>query len=297
MLVYLDVLVGLAVIMLGLSLVVTVANQVISSLLGVRGRNLKWGLSVLIQELHSDHFDRPVSVIPVFGADLNKEVAGMVDKLLSHPLVSESKVPVGPWKLASAIRFDELLKIVDLLGASGSQGLDWLRKNNRITEPWFESIMDRVSQRFTMHMRIYSVVFALIIVLWTGMDTLHILTVLRNDATLRSGFVSTADAISKGDGIDINDQAKLRDITKSVISQLPKDQSLRSLLHPDSPGVAGIVLSVVLLSLGAPFWFNALKNLANLRSVTSQRQQRERSEISTRIPDVGDRIAWRDAHV
>ena len=40
----------------------------------------------------------------------------------------------------------------------------------------------------------------------------------------------------------------------------------------------GIVISVVLLSLGAPFWFNALKNLANLRSKIVQKEEMERQQ-------------------
>jgi len=42
--------------------------------------------------------------------------------------------------------------------------------------------------------------------------------------------------------------------------------------------ILGILLAAAFLSLGAPFWYNALKNLTNLRSVLAARQQQESSE-------------------
>ncbi len=42
--------------------------------------------------------------------------------------------------------------------------------------------------------------------------------------------------------------------------------------------VFGILITVALLSLGAPFWFNALRNLANLRSKIMQSEESEREK-------------------
>src|SRR5262245_58197966 len=123
MLIYLDVFIGVTVIMLGFSLVVTMANQAVANFLALRGKNLKWGLVVLIQELHKEHFAPPANKLPLFGADLNPAATGIVDTILSHPLISDSKLPLGAWKLATAIRFDELLKIIDLCGSTDKADL------------------------------------------------------------------------------------------------------------------------------------------------------------------------------
>jgi hypothetical protein len=40
-------------------------------------------------------------------------------------------------------------------------------------------------------------------------------------------------------------------------------------------GLAGVLASVGLLSLGAPFWFNMLKSLTNLRSVVAAKESAE----------------------
>jgi hypothetical protein len=316
MLVYVDVLIGVTVIMLGFSLVITVLNQAAANLFALRGRNLKWGLSVLIQELHNEKFPVPTQSLP-FGLELNSSVKQMVDKVLAYRLISDSKLPLGPWKLAKAIRFDEFLKVVDLLGAPKTAGADkaagknpnassktedhvaidglqWLRQNNRITETWFNSVMDRVSQRFTMHIRVYTILLAIAIVALTGMDTIHIISVLRNDAAIRSGLVTAAESIRNSDAVDKDAKDKLKTVAQSVANELPADQTLWSLIHADRPNLAGLLVSVLLLSLGAPFWFNALKNLVDLRSVIAKKEQNERAGASA-TPDVGDGITWKEA--
>ena len=286
MLVYVDVLIGVTIIMLGFSLVITVLNQAAANLFALRGRNLKWGLSVLIQELHNEKFPAPSQGLP-FGLELNGNVKRMVDKVLAYRLISDSKLPLGPWKLAKAVRFDEFLKVVDLLGAPKTEaankaagqgqktvpmnteehiaieGLQWLRQNNRITETWFNSVMDRVTQRFTLHMRVYTILLAVAIVAATGMDTIHIISVLRTDATIRSGLVAAAESIRNSGALDKNeDKDKLKALSQSVVTQLPADQSLWRLIHEDHPHPAGLFVSILLLSLGAVLGYDGPESLA-----------------------------------
>src|SRR5262245_17544681 len=47
---------------------------------------------------------------------------------------------------------------------------------------------------------------------------------------------------------------------------------------PPRKHVPGILLSWVFLSLGAPFWFDMLKNLLKLRSVLAQKDDKEREK-------------------
>src|ERR1700755_2663589 len=46
----------------------------------------------------------------------------------------------------------------------------------------------------------------------------------------------------------------------------------------------GILLSSVLLSLGAPFWYNALQNLIRLRSVVAVKDDQQRKERQLSAP-------------
>jgi hypothetical protein len=49
--------------------------------------------------------------------------------------------------------------------------------------------------------------------------------------------------------------------------------------------IVGILLSAMLLSLGAPFWYGALQNLLKLRSTLSQKDDQQRSERQTSQTD------------
>jgi len=105
MLRYLDTAIAFVVVMLGISLLITVATQMISGLLGSRGTNLRWGLETLVQTLAPKAKD-------------NAEL--LVNRILHHPLISDStfssvarKFPlVARWKLASSIRKQELISVL-----------------------------------------------------------------------------------------------------------------------------------------------------------------------------------------
>jgi len=42
--------------------------------------------------------------------------------------------------------------------------------------------------------------------------------------------------------------------------------------------ILGALITAALLNLGAPFWFNALKSLANLRPILAAKQQEEQKQ-------------------
>jgi hypothetical protein len=78
----LDVLIGLTVVLLALSMAVTVITQSITTLFNSRGRHLRRGLTDLLQQLD-----------PGLTPALSKSIASAV---LTHPLVSGSSVPFTP---------------------------------------------------------------------------------------------------------------------------------------------------------------------------------------------------------
>src|SRR5437899_2554948 len=81
MLAYLDTLIGFAVVMLGSSLLITILNQLISTLLAHRGANLGWGLGVLFQQINPGARGLPLITAH---ADL------LAETVLSHALASDS---------------------------------------------------------------------------------------------------------------------------------------------------------------------------------------------------------------
>ena len=317
----LDTLIAFVVVVLGFSLVVTTLNQIIASTLSLRGQNLLWGIQVLLEDLHSE--------LP---ASLSAEVTKAV---LSHRLISDSifaewkRVP-EKWKLATAIRFDELLSTVATLAGQrpAPQGapktLDeataWLNQHLRITRDRFESMMDRTSQRFTMHMKVWTVVFSILLAFASHFDTILLLEHLSTDSALRTTVAAQAESLKTQANTALattpNDQnlqkmeQRLTDLSAEALS--PKlhllgtgapihgwtgFSAISKLRGPTSEAafkhLSGILISCVLLSFGAPFWFAQLKALTNLRSVVATQEEKSRTQ-SASAPAATSPIAARD---
>ena len=113
----LDTIIAFVVILAGVSLLVTVFTQVVSAFLGLRGTNLRWGIETLLKELDPS---------------LKAYAATITEHVLHHPLISDSTLSrmgfklLDRWKLASAIRKEELIEILYLLvqPAQGTKSRD-----------------------------------------------------------------------------------------------------------------------------------------------------------------------------
>jgi hypothetical protein len=159
-------------------------------------------------------------------------------------------------------------------------------------DQWFDSVMDRSSQRFTLHMRIWTVIFAVIVAFAMQLDTFQLFTRLSSDADVRSQVLASADALTK--------QAEVLQaapaIGSSTISLRAASDNLGSILtnklvvqlvpqpypspvyrdwSPTNRSFWGILASAALLSLGAPFWFNTLKTLSNLQPVLAGKKHQK----------------------
>jgi len=392
-----DTIFAFVVIITGVSLLVTTLTQMASALLGLRGTNLRWGIKTLLANVDPK---------------LAEHAEAIAEKALHHPLISDSTVSgmksglAGRWKLASAIRKEELVRILRLLAKPPADGaapdspntwetalgksLDNLRaedtkkllaaapeikklfpddpaKADRVLaqlmssaekltgdiDQWFDTIMDRVSQRFAMHTRLWTVLFSIVLAFALQLDAIKLFTALSSDTELRARVVASADALSKkADEILVSSttgtSAVYVEALKQIIAshtnelkglpepagftslsagkewlaaqlktakisgtndwqkiyeeQIPQAslrsaaESFNSILQnklkfqlvpepypepfyrdwvPTQRAFWGILTSVALLSLGAPFWFNMLKTLSNLRPVLANKEQKE----------------------
>jgi hypothetical protein len=119
----LDVLIGFVVVMAIVSLLVMIITQVISSLFGLRGKNLLAALRAMMR-----------GIDPNLPTGTARQLAGYI---LTRPVISDSmlsmatkfwdKVPILAWfrqrfKKASAIRADELLELIKRIATRGGAG-------------------------------------------------------------------------------------------------------------------------------------------------------------------------------
>jgi hypothetical protein len=390
---HLDTVIAFVVILAGVSLLITVLTQTVSGLLGLRGANLLWGIETLLKELdpnlekhaktiagevlhHPLVSDSTLSGAGPWATRWTLASAIRKDELLEilHALLPQ---PGGQspdaWQQELAKAFDQFdsaaaesvllaapeirklfpndpdkaQQLIDQMSASAEQLSAGINR-------WFDSMMDRVSQRFTVHMRICTVIFSMLIAFGLHLDGLRLLDQLSSDAELRSRLVSSADALTKKAdeilvtsnnapaevyvdamkkliadhqeelaGIDQPsgftdlagakkwlsaklEAAKIADPDKwikeyeSLVPQAAlrtAADNLQSILNdklklqlvpqpyprpwynywtPSWLHLWGVLACAALLSLGAPFWFNTLKTLINLRPVVARKEQQER---------------------
>ena len=156
-------------------------------------------------------------------------------------------------------------------------------------EAWFTRILDRVSQRFTMWMRIWTVLFAFLIAFVFCIDAFQLLSDFYSNSALRTGLVNDAAQMNDlakrvlpaaGSAPDLQvleqqaAQARAIMATASGLPKLTWRGWLKSGFNTrDSwKRLIGVLATALLLSLGAPFWFNALSSLTSLRPVLAAKQ-------------------------
>lgn len=139
-----------------------------------------------------------------------------------------------------------------------------LDRAQRNIEAWYNAAMDRVNGWYKRHMQWVTVVVAISLALATNADTLKISSRLWSDPAYRELSVERAKALAAQPG----------DQNKPIGQQ--DTGFLENVLGWQSQGpiagtgifekILGLLLTIIAISLGAPFWFDVLNKIVNLRS-------------------------------
>lgn len=331
-----DVLIGLSVVMLLMSMILTVMTQAVTTLLSSRGKHLLQGIADILQQVD---------------ATMKREIAERIARaVLSHPLIAD-----GTGRLGSVIHREELTKLLlELASSDGPQKLDQdlkdalqialvntgicqrgtsaeideqikgiirnvgslalqlelshpeLTNNERARiailkeansaflakiNLWFDQTIDRVSDRFTLHARYVTFAGGLLLALIIQLDTAALVSRLASDDALRASLVAKAEKAQKPDGqkLQLTDAEiqNAHDLMTNNLVGVPTSWSdWRNRWSGDNAvmKIIGILLSAVLLSLGAPFWYATLQNLIRLRSLVASKDDQQRRERQLSLP-------------
>ena len=332
----LDILLGLSVVMLMVSLIVTVLTEAIVSLMQMRGKHLLEGMTGLLKQVDREFPEDVVDAVATailthplirskgcrFGAVIHREEL--------TKLVLELAADEGPQRLKPEI----LAQLRDMLGRNGiadpEATLERVRAvalklelahpeipnnlrystaflqeaNSRFLAKingWFDQTIDRVSDRFTRATRIVTFCGSLVIALVLQLDTAQLVNRLSEDSNLRGELVKQAvkidgqavapspDRSALVPALSDPDRARLKGLVQDDIIEFPaslREWRGRWTLDNFIMKLLGIVLTAALLSLGAPFWYSALKNLIRLRSLIAQKDDEQRETRQTTKPPV-----------
>jgi hypothetical protein len=387
---YLDTAIGYSVLMLLLSLTITVQVQALVAVFGLRGRNLGWGIQRVLNQIdpalkaHSAEIAEKVLTHPALahsgilgarrgavvirveelfrvlgqlgedGATLDSE-----DHLSSKAKTALASVMQGR-NLDIAARVEQLATdvaaVVPMDAALLRNGMvRALGSTDKIVtgvHDWFETVMDRTTERFVLHTRWIAIAAAIAITLFMRLDAIQLLDRIWSDAGLRQRLVATAPGVLTIADTVLQQRAERESLATIAINRAREDlkdspgatqltdaprnlatraagqawlsrqltgspdsamfvraysnrfahasdtlvvrlgrssDSLAAILSDstlalfhlplppwgqywgDSAHWVGGIISVMLLSLGAPFWYNALKQAANLRPVVARK--------------------------
>jgi hypothetical protein len=315
-----DVLIGLAVVMLALSMAVTVMTQCVISVFNTRGgylrRGLKDLLGLLSRELGRDQAHAIATAVlkhPLVSAT-GKRLGSVVQreeftKLLMHfatadatGLADGAKDALKRALAANGVSApEEKLKSIRAvalqleasrpeLSASLRQGLailseassDYVAKVNT----WFDQTIDRVSQRFAANTRLITFAAGLVLAVVLQVDTVLLVNRLSADDKMREAFLAQGRAMQQAQAgqaapaapTDVSgiDRQYLSFLAEYGVISVPRWADWRERWRHVNP--VGVLVTGLLLSLGAPFWYNALSRLLQLRSALTQKDDKQRAE-------------------
>lgn len=278
-----DVVIGLALMYLCLSLVCTTINEMVATVLGWRARSLAAQIALLVDEpvlrgafyengivksAHSAPLLGGASGHPSYLAGADFALALLASLDTSKPLPGFDDVQQAVIKLPpSAIR-DSLL--CHIAGAQAS--LDRLRNNIAVG---YDQAMDRLAGAYQRRLKALSFVVGLLLSLALNADSVVVSHVLWHDTAVRQEAAAMAANLAAGLPAPELDGAKLLPLLENVKAA---DEALRPLplgwpvqaatgwgWWDGLEKLLGILLTALALSLGAPFWFDVLSKLVNVR--------------------------------
>ena len=211
--------------------------------------------------------------------ELTEKARGLVAALhrLDLPAI-ESRVKLKDIAAAAKMFAPEQQKaVLDALGSFGATVERATTQAYDRFQRWFGSAQDRAEQWFQIHVRMVTIVGAILVSVFLQLDTVEIYDKLRHEPKLVEALVKAAPGtLEQGAAVQGHVDADAQE--KAFADLKAKIDSTGFELLPGGwfarwrtekfwwfNHLFGLALSAGLLTLGAPFWFNLLKNLTNLR--------------------------------
>jgi hypothetical protein len=152
-----------------------------------------------------------------------------------------------------------------------------LDRFRRSLERWYDDAMDRVSGWYKRYVQRIILAISIVLVVTLNLDTINIAQVLWRVPTERAAVASAAAAhVASGNNASASADQQVRAISalNLPLGWTPQHAKAAPSIDPRHVPLTlgswlikllGLVLSVLALSLGAPFWFDALSKLGQLR--------------------------------
>jgi len=304
----LDVVIGLVFVYLLLAIICTTINEWVASVFALRSTNLAKAIKQLLDQ-------QPGSKDPT---------ESFLKQFYSHPLVSSMMTPgngypsylpsrtfatavmdiatvskQGPITFADldqgikALPDGDVKKALLALIQNANNDLKTAQKN---IEQWFDDTMERATGWYKRRTQLVTILIAVLLTAVTNADTVKITRTLWKSPTLRATLVEKAKnrAQSESPQSAVEYQNKNKPLEPTAKATKDELASLETVLGWSGEKVRdwnnwpqrliGWILTIVAVSLGAPFWFDTLQKLMNIRSAGNKPKTSDASEKAGKQP-------------
>lgn len=288
-----QVVIGLVFLLLLLSLLVTTIMELISSTFALRGHNLEKALSNMLAT-----GDKEGDLFKAFkGNALYRQLCNYRNSAKLRPpsyLGSENFQSILMDIILKGDNADKLLQKIEelpnedlkkvlkqLLNDAGYE-LDAFKAKIR---SWFDDVMDRAAGWYKRNIQILVTFVGLLVAIIFNADTISVYQRLESNPEELKQVVTMAEAYAEKNDLIVQSGGTVQqqwDQVNTLIQNELKEASAPLGLgwHPEDLQrmsaedwvikVLGWVVTALAVSLGAPFWFDLLKKLVNIRSSGNQ---------------------------
>ena len=279
----LEMAIGLALMYLLFSLVCSVLNELLAAALNLRARQLHRGVARLLAD--PDLVDRVYAHPLITSLTIGERLPSYIPaSTFAYALIDA--VSPAEFKDLSAFRGrvlnltnPQLTRVLSVL-AGQAKDMDELVEK---IEEWFNHSMSAVAGAYKMRTQFSILALAAVVTVGLNVDTLNVLNRVSSDAAVRASLVAQAQALAEapaaapastgpqgttGNTAAAQTAAARLDAIEQTVSRV---QSLGLPIGwpsavPYYKSLAGWIITILAVSLGAPFWFDLLNRFMVVRS-------------------------------
>ena len=288
---YLDIAIGISFVYLLMALVCSTVNESIAGVINSRGKTLEKGILSLLHDpdLKKKFYDHPLI------QGIKQDDDGRLPSYIASNKFALALMDILTGPNASANNADALCEgVKNLKDEAAKTALTAVLQNPQFKtdqerlEAWYEQSMNRVTGWYkrTSQIRIY--VLAAAVTLFMNADSLKILKTLWSNPTMSALFLEEAKASLQNGRPDAHAQSTstsqndvITNGEKELLGQITGWQGDWYTNRPHHITAAdfgswiwyllknrlgGWLITILAVSLGAPFWFDTLSRFMNVRS-------------------------------
>lgn len=264
-----DVALGLIFFYVILSLIVSSVQEWIASLLKLRAKTLRKGIARLVGDPLAQQVYRHSMIRNLAISDAGlpsyidpKTLSAVLLDIVARDQDGKSVLVQSADELKAAVaKIPAGNPIGEVLRTAVTSGDNAARELSDYLAGWFDEGMQRISGWYRRDAKAITLILAILVTVATNASTVQVAERLWQNGSLRAEIAAEARSAAESGDTGIVRKADLADLRAFPIGWQSVDW--RKMAWPAT--LLGWLLTVAAISLGAPFWFDLLCKVANLK--------------------------------